>query len=138
MSQLIAEDCISLPSSDYLFNFRLIGDRWIVRQPTMVCLEMSSSLEDLQHSPLWFATCYKAWLVLNRPDRIHNIHLTNFFTFSLTLINHRDGLKCLQVTSKYPLTESSKASNLPLIYVLQNIKIIPNILYKLSCPKPIA
>ena len=87
MNQLIAEDCISVPT--VLFHFRLIGDRWIARQPTMVSLEMSSSLEDLQHSPLWFATYYKAWLVLNRPDRrarIHgHIHLTNFFTLILVL-----------------------------------------------------
>ena len=83
--QIFAEDFITVQTFIRIFNFRLIEDLWRARQPTTVYLEMSSSLGDSQHSPLWFATCYKAWLVLNRPDRIHNVHLTNFFTLIIVL-----------------------------------------------------
>ena len=72
----------------------MIGDLWTAKQLTTVYLEMFSSSEDLLLLPLWFVTFYKAWLLLNRPDRY-----TGYFVQCSVLLNvcHGPNLRSIGV-----------------------------------------
>ena len=98
------------------------GRHWTVRQLTTESLEMFSSLEALLLLPLWFVTCYRAWLILNRPDTTIQIFHTGYTEI----------LQCQPVREHCPL-------NPYILYVLFSLEhyqpnekhptVIPRLLY---------